>query len=84
MCYPSTVRKVDEIFLDFFFSGFVTVLHGVLLDILFNCKLSRLMLHRAMNWLNGRSQKVVVNEASSGWWPVTRGVSAIPFHSVPE
>lgn len=65
MCYLSTVRKVDEIFLDFN-KDFVTVLHGVLLDILFNSKSSRLMLHRIMNWLNGRSQKVVVNEASSG------------------
>lgn len=83
MCYPSTIRKVDEIFL-VFSKEFVTVLHGVLPDILFNCRLSRLMLHRVMNWLNGRSQKVVVNEASSVQWPVTRGVSAIPLHTVPE
>lgn len=28
-----------------------------------------------MNWLNGSTQRAVVNGTTSGWWPVTSSIS---------
>jgi len=36
--------------------------------------MSRFLLHWVKNWLNRRAQRVVVNGARSGWWPVTSDV----------
>jgi len=32
-----------------------------------------------MSWLNGRAQRITLNAATSGWWPVTSG---IPYSSI--
>ena len=58
-------KAVDIVFLDFS-EAFDTVPHSILLDKLSNCEMSRFTVCWVKNWLNGRTQRVVVNGATSG------------------
>jgi len=64
---------VDAVFLDFS-KAFDTVPHSILLDKLSNCGMIGFVVHWVNNWLKGRAQNVVLNEAISGWQPITRDV----------
>lgn len=59
-------KDVDVIFLDVS-KAFDTVPHGIFLDELSNCEVTRFTLYWVMNWLNGRTQRVLVNGATFGW-----------------
>ncbi|RMC19036.1 hypothetical protein DUI87_03640 [Hirundo rustica rustica] len=48
--------------------------HCTLLEKLAARGLDRSTLGWVRNWLDGRTQRVVVNGAASSWWPVTSGV----------
>jgi len=63
-------RAVDAAYLDF--SN--TVSHKILLGKLRECGLDEWSVKRIENWLNGRTQRVVVSCADSSWRPVTSGV----------
>ncbi|GAB0182338.1 mitochondrial enolase superfamily member 1 [Grus japonensis] len=55
-------KAVDVVFLDF-----DTALHSILLDKLSSCGMSRFTVRWVKNWLKDRTQRVVVNGATSGW-----------------
>ncbi|KAK4827795.1 hypothetical protein QYF61_021748 [Mycteria americana] len=68
--YDKVTHPVDEgKVVDAFY-----VLHSILLEKLSNCGMNRFMVRWVKNWLKGRPQRVVVNGATAGWWPVTSGV----------
>jgi len=46
--------------------SFDTVAHSIILDKLSNCRMVGFAVHWVKNWLKGRVQRVVVNEATSG------------------
>ncbi|NXI26968.1 RTJK polymerase, partial [Sterrhoptilus dennistouni] len=54
--------------------AFDTVSHSILLEKLAAWGLDRSTLCWVRNWLDGRTQRVVVNGAASSWGPVTSGV----------
>jgi len=64
---------VDVIYLDFS-KAFDKVSHNVLLGKLRNCGLDEWSVRWIENWLNGRTQRVVISGAESSWRPVTSGV----------
>jgi len=66
-------KAVDVIYLDFC-KAFGTIPHSILLEKLAAHGLDGCTLCWIKNWLNGRAQRVVVNEVKSSWWPVTSGV----------
>ncbi|KAK4807474.1 hypothetical protein QYF61_008242 [Mycteria americana] len=66
-------KVVDVVVLDFS-KALHTVPHSILLDKLSNCEISRFRVRWVKNWLNGRAQRATVNQATSGWRPVTSGV----------
>jgi len=66
-------KAVDVVFLDFS-KAFDTVPHGILLDKMSNCEMSRNTVRWVRSRLNGRTQRVVVNGATSGWQLATSGV----------
>ncbi|RMC10099.1 hypothetical protein DUI87_12897 [Hirundo rustica rustica] len=66
-------RAVDVVYLDFS-KAFDTVSHSILLENLVARGLDRSTLHWVRNWLDGQTQRVVVNGAVSCWWPGTSGV----------
>lgn len=49
-----------------FSNAFDTVIHSILLDKLSNCEMNRFTVCWDMNWLDGRTQRIVLNEAG-GW-----------------
>lgn len=49
-----------------FSNAFDTVIHSILLDKLSNCEMNSFMVCWDMNWLDGRTQRIVLNEAG-GW-----------------
>ena len=59
-------KAVDVVHLDFS-KAFDTVSHGILLQKLAACGLDRYALGWVRNWLEGRAQRVVVNEVKSSW-----------------
>ena len=72
-CLVDEGKVVDGVFLAFS-KAFDSVPHSILLDKLSNCGMSRYTACWVKNCLKGRAQGVVVNEAASGWRPVTSGV----------
>ncbi|XP_030324193.1 uncharacterized protein LOC115600101 [Calypte anna] len=66
-------RAVDVVYLDFS-KAFDTVSHSILVDKLIKYGFGDQVVRWIRNWLKGRSQRVVVNGAESGWRCVTSGV----------
>jgi len=66
-------RAVDVVYLDFS-KAFDTVSHNILLGKLRKCGLDEWSVRWIENWLNGRTQRVVISGAESSWRPVTSGV----------
>jgi len=61
------------VYLDFS-KAFDTVSHNILLGKLRKCGLDEWLVRWIENWLNGRTQRVVISDAESSWRPVTSGV----------
>jgi len=66
-------RAVDVVYLDFS-KAFDTVSHDTLLGKLRKCGLDEWSVKWIENWLNGRTQRVVISGAESSWRLVTSGV----------
>ena len=64
---------VDVVYLDFS-KAFDTVSHSIFLQKLAAHGLDRYTLGWVRNWLEGRAQRVVVNEVKPSWRPVTSSV----------
>jgi len=65
---------VDVVYLDFR-KVFNTVSHNILLGKLRKDGLDEWWVRWIENWLNGRTQRVVISGTESSWRPVTSGVS---------
>ena len=66
-------RAVDVVYLDFS-KALDTVSHSLLTGKLRKCGLDEWTVRWIANWLNNRTQRVVISGAESGWRPVTSGV----------
>jgi len=66
-------RAVDVVYLDFS-KAFDTVSHDILLRKLRKYGLDEWLVRWIENWLNGRTQRVVISGTESTWRPVTSGV----------
>jgi len=66
-------RAVDVVYLDFS-KAFDTVSHSILVGKLRKCGLDEWSVRWIKNWLNGRTQRVVISCAESSWRPVISGV----------
>uniref|UniRef100_K7EYU7 Reverse transcriptase domain-containing protein n=1 Tax=Pelodiscus sinensis TaxID=13735 RepID=K7EYU7_PELSI len=66
-------EAVDVIYLDFS-KAFDTVSHDILIDKLGKYNLDRATIRWVHNWLDNRSQRVVVNGSKSCWKGITSGV----------
>jgi len=64
---------VDVVYLDFS-KAFDTVFHNILPGKLRKCGLDEWSVRWIENWLNGRTQRVVISGAESSWRPVASGV----------
>jgi len=64
---------VDVVYLDFSKAS-DTVSHNILLGKLTKYGLDEWSVRCIENWLNGRTQRVVISSAESSWRPVTSGV----------
>jgi len=69
---------VDVVYLDFS-KAFDTVSHNILLGKLRKCGLDEWSVRWMENWLNGRTQRLVISSAESSWRPVT---GVVPQDSV--
>jgi len=70
-------RAVEVVYLDFS-KAFDTVSHNILLGKLGKCGLDKWSVRWIENWLNGRTQSVVISGTESSWKPVTSRVSTGP------
>lgn len=77
-CLVNEGKVVDRIILDFI-KSFHSNLQSILLEKLSNYNMNKFTLFWVTTWLSSIPQGVVVNEATSGWWPVT---SCVPQGSV--
>ncbi|KAK4815696.1 hypothetical protein QYF61_006679 [Mycteria americana] len=66
-------KAVDVVYLDVS-KAFDTVSHSILLEKLAAHVLDGCTLRWVKNWLDGRTQRMVVNGVKSSWWSVTSGV----------
>ena len=66
-------RAVDVVYLSCS-KAFDTVSHNILLGKLRKCGLDEWSVKWIENWLNGRTQRVVISGSESSWRPVTSGV----------
>ncbi|RMB93674.1 hypothetical protein DUI87_29904 [Hirundo rustica rustica] len=66
-------KAVDVVYLDFS-KAFDTVSHSTLLNKLATRGLDKSTLFWVRNWLDGQTQRVMVNSAASSWQAVTSGV----------
>jgi len=66
-------RAVDVLYLDFS-KAFDTVSHNILIGKLRKCGLDEWSVRWIENWLNGRTQRVVISGTESSWRPITSGV----------
>jgi len=66
-------RAVDVVCLNFS-KAFDTVSHNMLTGKLRKCGLEEWSVRWTDNWLNGRTQRVVIGGTESSWRPVTSGV----------
>jgi len=66
-------RAIDVVYLDFS-KAFDTVSHNVLLGKLRKRGLDEWSVRWIENWLNGRTQRVVISDTESSWRPVPSGV----------
>jgi len=66
-------RAVDVGYLNFS-KAFNTVSYNILSGKLRKCGLDEWTMRQTENWLNGRTQRVVISGAESGWRSVTSGV----------
>jgi len=66
-------RAVDVVCLDFS-KAFDTVSHNILLGKVRKCGLDEWSVRWIENWLNGRTQRVVISRPESSWRPVNSGV----------
>jgi len=66
-------RAIDVVYLNFS-KTFDTVFHNILLGKLRKCGLDEWLVRWIENWLNGRTQRVVISGTESSWRPVTHGV----------
>jgi len=64
---------VDVVCVDFN-KAFDTVSYNILLGKLRKCGLEERSVKWIENWLNGRTQRVVISSSESSWRPVTSGV----------
>jgi len=64
---------MDVVYLDFS-KAFDTVSHNILLGKLRKCGLDDWSVRWIENWLNGRTQRVVISGTESSWRPVNSGV----------
>jgi len=62
-------RAVDVVYVDFS-KAFYTVSHNILLGKLRKCGLDEWTVRWIENWLNGRTQRVVISGTESSWRPV--------------
>jgi len=65
---------VDVVYLNFS-KAFDTVFSDILIRKLRKCGLDEWMARWTENWLNGRTQRVVISGAESSWSPLSSGVS---------
>jgi len=72
-CLVDEGKAVDVVYLDFG-KAFDTVPHSILLEKLAARGLDGCTFCWIKNWLNGRAQRVMVNEVKSSWRPVVSGV----------
>jgi len=66
-------RAVDVVYLDFR-KAFDTVSYNILIRKLRKCGPDEWSVRWIENWLNGRTQRVVISGAESSWRPLTSGV----------
>jgi len=66
--------KPVEVVFFYFTNAFDTVTHSILLDKMSSTQPDTSITHWLNNWLTDQARRVLVNEVTSGWWPVTSGV----------
>jgi len=71
-------KSVDDVVRDFS-KDFDAASHSIFLDKMSSTQLDKSIICWVNNWLTGQDQRGIVNEVTSGWWPVSSGVSQDSF-----